>query len=190
MKNPVILMVILIWACEGMSFGQSTKDSTNNEYKSDAVTNLDKIYWDQSHCLAMPEIRSDRDASITCYCRDAIEEARYIYFTYLLPGKDRNLNGPFLALQANVSQECGWNDGAVTLGVTEGRNWNWKGPEVVRTYPPDEVIERISPETKDGRPTGMRWVPYTVQLIYRDGQGRVTKTENYATRELDPVTSK
>jgi hypothetical protein len=31
-----------------------------------------------------------------------------------------------------------------------------------------------------------RWVPFTVQLVYRDAKGRVTKTENYSSREYIP----
>jgi hypothetical protein len=54
-------------------------------------------------------------------------------------------------------------------------------------------IERISPEMKDEKPTSARWVPFwvpfAVQLVYRDAQGRAVKTENYASRQLDPVRS-
>jgi hypothetical protein len=147
---------------------------------------MDDIYWDQSHCLAFPEIRSDKDASISCYCRDAIADARYVYFTYFLPGKDDNLSGVVLALQELAGQRCGDPHYSV---MTESKDWKSNGPEVIRTYPPDDAIKRISPEKKDGKPTG-RWVPYTVQLIYRDGQGRVMRTENYSAREFQPDSPK
>ena len=42
---------------------------------------LDKLYADESHCLVSPEIRSDKDNPISCFCRDAIADARYLYFT-------------------------------------------------------------------------------------------------------------
>ena len=56
---------------------------------------LDKVYADESHCLVGPEIRSDRDNPISCYCRDAIVDARYVYFTYLLQGKTETLTEHF-----------------------------------------------------------------------------------------------
>ncbi len=145
---------------------------------------LEQIYRDESHCLTGPEIRNEKDNPISCYCRDAIMDARYVYFTYLLPGKDENLNGTFLALQGHVQQMC--SSDSDTGAATMLEQWKWRGPEVVRTYPADEVVERISPEMKDEKPVG-RWVPFTVQLVYRDEQGRVTRTENYASREFDPV---
>jgi hypothetical protein len=37
---------------------------------------LDKLYADESHCLACPEIRSDKDNPILRLCRDAIADAR------------------------------------------------------------------------------------------------------------------
>ena len=111
-------------------------------------------------------------------------DARYVYLTYLLPGKDENLNGTYLALQEHAQQMCGKDFDVNSATMLE--KWKWLGPEVVRTYPPDSVIERISPEMKDGKPVG-RWVPFTVQLVYRDEQGRVTRTDNYASREFDPV---
>jgi hypothetical protein len=129
------------------------------------ITDAQKIYADDSHCLTSPEIRGTNDNSISCFCRDAIADARYVYSTYLLSGKDNNLSGMFLRLQADVRDACGENYNL--LAATENKNWKWNGPEVVRTYRSDEVIERIKPEMNNGRPVG-RWVPFTVQLVYRD----------------------
>jgi hypothetical protein len=42
---------------------------------------LDKLYADESHCLVRPEIRSDKDNPISRFCRDAIADAWYLYFT-------------------------------------------------------------------------------------------------------------
>jgi hypothetical protein len=153
---------------------------------------MDKLYQDESHCLTSPEIRSDKDNSISCYCRDAIGEARYVYFTYVLSHKDLNLKGVFLHLQEDAGEKCsrdtaepldmgfiGRIQDATTLG-----DWKWSGPEVVRTYPPDDVIKRIKPSGEHG---SGRWVPFTVQLVYRDAQGHVTRTEEYSSRQFIPV---
>jgi hypothetical protein len=153
---------------------------------------MQKVYMDESHCLINPEIRSDKDNRISCYCRDAIADARYVYFTYLLPGKDSNLDGTFLTLQGNAEDRCSQdtaerNDADFiqkTYAAITSKDWKWSGPEVVRTCPPDEVVKRIKPSGEHG---AGRWVPYTVQLVYRDAQGRVTRTEECATREFRPV---
>ncbi len=186
--------VVILFA--GITFGQAKKDiPQDNPRPANATNVMDDIYRGESHCLTSPEIRGDKDAPISCYCRDAIAEARYVYFTYLLSWKDRNLNGIFLALQQRAIETCGnpnFGDPNYNVihGATETKDWKWNGPEVVRTYPPEDVIERINPERmderKDLKPTG-RWVPFTVQLVYRDAQGRVTRTENYSSREFEPV---
>jgi hypothetical protein len=188
--------VVILFA--GMAFGQGKKDpSPVSSGTARAANAMDDVYRDESQCLTSPEIRGDRDAPISCYCRDAIAEARYVHLTYLLSWKDRNLNGVFLHLQERAIETCGNpnfgdpNYDAI-YDATTAKDWKWNGPEVVRTYPPQDVIERISPERqdgkKDGRPTG-RWVPFTVQLVYRDAQERVTKTENYSSREFEPIFS-
>jgi hypothetical protein len=192
--SAAIAAAVVLFA--GIAFGQEKKHiSPANSGPASATNTMDEIYRDESHCLTSPEIRGDQDAPISCFCRDAIAEARYVYFTYILSGKDRNLNGVFLHLQQHAIETCGNpNYGEPNYDViyhaTETKDWKWNGPEVVRTYPPDNVIERISPERydgkKDGKPTG-RWVPFTVQLVYRDAQGRVTRTENYSSREFEPV---
>jgi hypothetical protein len=149
---------------------------------SDSLT---KLYQDETQCLTAADMRGDKDMSISCWCRDAIVDWRYVYFTYILPGKDRNLNGTLLTLEQNVRNKCGERYQAL-LEAAGRANWRWDGPEVVRTYPSDDVISRISPETRDGKPSG-RWVPFTIQLIYRDSQGNITKTENYSSREFIPI---
>jgi len=129
-------------------------------------------------------MRGDKDMPISCWCRDALADARYVYFEYLLSFKDRNLNGAFLHLLSHAEQTCGQAYGATH--AAEGRDWKWDGPEVVRTYPPDEAIKRITPERLNGGTTLGRWVPFMVQLVYRDKQGHVTRTENYSSREFVP----
>jgi len=158
----------------------------------DWMTAMQKVYVHESHCLTDPEIRSDKDNPISCFCRDAIADARYVYFTYVLTGKDANLNGAFLALQRRAEQQCTRDMaeaidasfiGNIYTAITT-KDWKWSGPEVVRTYPPDDVIKRIKPGGEHG---SGRWVPFTVQLVYRDAMGRVTRTEEYSSREFEPV---
>ena len=48
------------------------------------------VYSDESHCLVEPEIRGESDKPNSCYCRDAIVDARYVYQNYVIMGKDRN----------------------------------------------------------------------------------------------------
>jgi len=158
---------------QGNSFGQ-------DDLKQSSLT-LDDIYIDESRCLTMADMRGERDRHISCFCRDAIVDARYVYSTYITTGKDHNLNGVFLTLENNITQTCG--DSFDTSGMARSKEWKWYGPEVSRTYPSDEVIERIKPETRNGRAVG-RWVPFTIQLIYRDEQGQVTRTENYSRSEF------
>ena len=123
--------------------------------------------------------------SISCFCRDAIVDARYVYLTYLFPAKDENMNGPYLTLSSHAEETCGQGR-RDTFEATEDRNWKWDGPEVVRTYPSDEVIKRIAPERLNGGHTLGRWVQFVVQLVYRDNQGHITRTENYSSREFIP----
>lgn len=119
----------------------------------------------------------------SCFCRDAIADSRYVYFTYVLPGRDPNLNGTFLKLEHGIREQCGQSYDA---NVATRENWKWSGPEVVRTYPSNDVISRIQPEKRNGKVVG-RWVPFTVHLIFREDRGIVTRTENYSSREFVPV---
>src|SRR5208337_4593936 len=93
----------------------------------------DEIYKDESHCLVAPEIRSERDKAISCYCRDALTDARYVYQTYLLAGKDQNLGGAYLTLESNATRLCGEEYGVIR--AAQDADWRWSGPEVIRRYP-------------------------------------------------------
>jgi hypothetical protein len=162
------------------------------QHAQDWPTAMQKVYMDESHCLTSPEIRNDHDNPISCYCRDAIVDARYVYFTYLLSEKDANLNGTFLTLQRDAEEQCSRDTAQRNAAdfiqniydAITSKDWKWSGPEVVSTFPPDDVIKRIKPS---GEHSAGRWVPFTVQLVYRDAQGRVTRTEEYSTREFRPV---
>ncbi len=126
-----------------------------------------------------PEIRGDKDSPISCYCRDAIADARYVYQTYLLTGKDRNLNGTYLILESYARQMCG--EGYDVIAATQAKGWQWPGLQVTRKYPSDSTIGLIRPDSK-----GFRTVEYKVRLVYRDPQGRVTKVDNFTALERLP----
>jgi hypothetical protein len=157
------------------------------------ATELQKIYLDESHCLASPEIRGDKDNPISCYCRDAIVDARYIYYNYFsasAPHSDPNMAGIVLALQNYAGEMCGRNS-SETLNpdfiqkihtATMEATWKWDGPEVVRTYPPDDVIRQIEPDEQ-----GWISVEYTAVLLWRDSHGQVTKTESFSAVERGPA---
>jgi len=120
-------------------------------------------------------------------------EARYLYFTYVSAESshsDPNVRGPFLALQNYAGEMCS-RDTAERLSLdfigkiqdaTMTKDWKWNGPEVVRTYPPDEVLRQIKPDSH-----GMIHYQYTVVLVQRDSSGRVVKTESYTAREMEPL---
>jgi hypothetical protein len=177
MKKRVVLVLAVLFALPQATHAQGFP------------TAMQKVYRDESHCLTRADMRSDKDNPISCHCRDAIEDARYVYFAYFLPHKDDNLTGVFLHLQDYAGETCS-RDTAERLDMafiskiedaTTLKDWKWSGPEVVRTYPPDDVIKRIKPSG------ATRWIPFTVQLVYRDAQGRVTRTEEYSSREPVPV---
>jgi len=157
---------------------------------------LDKIYADESHCLTGPEIRSEKDNPISCYCRDAIVDAQYVYHTYgfsmeKMDFKDPNLKGTILTLERNANEMCKDKENVLEANIAwvhraiEDENWKWSGPEVTRKYPSDAAIERIKPDAHS-----MRTVPFTVTLTYRDSKGRIVKTDSFAAHELEPVRSK
>ena len=146
-------------------------------------TQMDKVYGDESHCLVAPEIRRNSDNPISCYCRDAIMDARYVWGNYLLTGKDRNLNGAYLTLERHARQMCGEHYDIIKAIQT--KDWQWNGPQVTRKCPPDNEIEQIKPDSR-----GFRTVEYEVRLTYRDSQGRVAKVENFTAFELLPPNPK
>jgi hypothetical protein len=132
--------------------------------------NLHMVYSDESHCLVAPELRGKIDDPISCYCRDAIIDARYVYETYLRTGGDGNLNGAYLTLEHHAQQMCGEQYDVVKAIQTKG--WQWSGPQVTREYPPEREINQIQPDSK-----GFRTVEYKVHLTYRDPGGHVTRVE-------------
>ena len=156
-------------------------------------SDLDKVYADESHCLVSPEIRSEKDNPISCFCRDAIAEARYLYFAYVSvdsPHYDRNVAGPFLALQKYAGEMCS-RDTVERLSLdfigkiqdaSTLKDWKWNGPEVVRTSPPDDVLRQIKPDSR-----GMIQYEYTVVILQRDSGGRVVKTESFTARDRVPA---
>lgn len=169
MKKLIAFMVVAF----SLSFPNATR-------AQGWMTTMDKLYADESHCLTSPEIRSNKDNPISCFCRDAILDARYVWHTYLLPGKDRNLNGAYLALWTHAEELCG--EHYDVLEAIEEKDWKWGGPEVTRTYPPDSEIKLITPDSN-----GFRLVRFKVRLTYHDSQGHTTKVENYTAVEKFPL---
>lgn len=147
------------------------------------IDNMNTIYSDESHCLVAPEIQGTEDNSITCYCRDSIMDARYVYRNYVLSGKDRNLNGTYLTLEDHARQMCGEQYDVVKAIEIDG--WQWDGPQVSREYPPERELAKIQPDSK-----GFRTVKYKTRLIYRDRGGRVVKVENRIATDKLPANPK
>jgi len=147
------------------------------------LRNMNKVYSDESHCLVAPEIREKKDKPISCFCRDAIMDARYVYENYLLTEKDRNLNGVYLTLVDHAQQVCG--EKYDIYKVTQTKEWRWDGPQVTREYPPEREIEKIQPDSKGFRP-----VEYKVHLTYIDAEGRVIKVDNFTALDKLPASPK
>jgi hypothetical protein len=164
MKSSTILAAIVLAASCGAN-SQTDRPDTS----------------DQSHCLTLRETRSDKDASISCNCRLRIADARYLNWTYIETTKDLNLSGVLNVLERLASEACGPKRD-VAKAISD-KQWEWNGPEVVRTYPPEDQIKRIKP---DGR--GLRHVPFTVQLLTRDAHGRVMQQETFEAQDLIPAT--
>ena len=146
------------------------------------IEDMKKIYSDESHCLVGPEIRGKYDKPVSCFCRDAIVDARYVYQNYLLTERDKNLNGVFLTLWDHAQQVCGENYDI--LKATETKEWQWTGPEITREYPSGKEIQKIKP---DGN--GFREVQYKVRLIYKDAGGGVLKADNFTAIDRFPPDS-
>jgi hypothetical protein len=144
---------------------------------------MDMVYRDESHCLVAPEIRGEKDKPISCFCRDAIMDARYVYQNYLLTGKDRKLNGTYLRLWVYAQQMCG--EQYDVLKASQTKDWQWPGPQVTREYPPESEINQIQPDSK-----GFRTVEYKVRLTYRDSVGQVIKVENLTAVDKLPTNTK
>lgn len=173
MKWPVaqaLLVVSLALPCLGRA-----QTTTNT---------MDTIYRDESHCLTAPEIRGHKDMRYSCYCRDALAEAAHVHQTYLITGKDANLNGVYLSLVSNAEEKCGddLEDSLGIFGATQEAHWKWDGPEVTRTYPLDAEIRKMKPDSR-----GWISVKFLYQLTFRDAQGHVTKVEQLVGVEDEPA---
>lgn len=139
-------------------------------------SDLQKIYADESHCLLDNELRNVDDQALSCSCRDALVQARYIYKTYFTTGKDPNLDGVYVEMGIRALRVCGKDNSK--FSDTGDDHWNWNGPEVIRTYLTDSEVERFPPDD-----SGWRRAPYSVKLIFHDEQGRVTKVELYTSSQ-------
>jgi len=154
-------------------------------YAGEFVNKTDMVYSDDSHCLVAPEIRGKNDYSISCFCRDAIMDARYVFYYYLRTEKDNNLGEIYITLLDYAQQMCGekYDD---LYEATQNTEWQWNGPQITREYPPEEEIQKSLPDSK-----GFLTVEYKVRLTYIGADGRVIKVENFtALDKLAPNTKK
>jgi len=147
------------------------------------MNKMDTVYADESHCLVAREIRGQNDKSISCYCRNDIMEARYVYENYLLTQRDANLNLAYLTLVEHAQQTCG--EKLDVYIATQNTEWQWNGPQVMREYPPEREINKIQLDSK-----GFRTVEYKVRLIYRDSKGIETNVDNFTTLDRLPPNTK
>ncbi len=143
------------------------------------ISKMDEVYLDVSRCLGAPEIRGEKDNPISCFCRDAIMDARYVYQNYVHTGKDLNLKGIYLTLVGRAQQICG--EKYDVWGATSAGAWQWNGPQVTREYPPEKEILKIKADSK-----GFRSVKYDVRVTYYDSAGKVVKVENFKAIEKLP----
>jgi len=165
----LILSLILVWHV--FSYAGQRGD----------INKMDMVYSDESHCLISPEIRGKKDNPISCFCRDAIMDARYVYENYFLTEKDRNLNGVYLTLGDHARQICG--EKYDVYKATQNTEWRWDGPQVTREYPPESEIRKIHPDS-----SGLRTAEYKVRLSYIDAGGHVIKVDNFTA--LDKLANK
>jgi len=114
--------------------------------------------YDVRHCLRVAETRDENDKPITCECRDAIVDARYMYFVAV--PKEGNLRGVFADLQAWVKEACG--RGFADYEVVPWEKWKWEGPEVVRKYPRGGGNIRRPGHHEEA-------FEYTLQLVWNGG---------------------
>ena len=153
-------------------------------YAGEQSNKTDKVYSDESHCLVTPEIRGGKDSSISCLCRDAIMDARYVYQTYLLSGKDSNLTGSYLDLVDHAQRICGEKYSDI-LNAAQAKKWQWEGPQVKREYPTDAEIAKIKPDSN-----GILSAKYKVHLIYFDKEGHTIKVEDFNAVDRWPTNHK
>jgi hypothetical protein len=144
------------------------------------TTSLQATYQDETHCLVAGEIRGDADRAYSCYCRDALAEARYVSGTYVQSGKDLNLIGVLTSLEIYAGQMCAATIDSVDKAVHSESGWS--GPQITRTYPPDSTIEQLTPDKN-----GNRKVAYTILLTFHDKAGRVTKIDTFTTADTLPA---
>ncbi len=177
-------LVIVALGFVGTAWGQAGDQLQRDEARRDVFNSGNKvnaIYEDESHCLTAFEIPTDREMALSCWCRDALVDARYVYQTYIGTGKDRNLTGTYLALLDNAQNKCGTEyDFSRVLHATKNPVWRWDGPEVIRRYPSDDEIKALKPDSN-----GVRSVPYLVTLMRRDSTGKTT-AETFTTVERIP----
>jgi len=127
------------------------------------------VYGDDSHCLVANELRGMKDKPISCFCRDAIMDARYLYQTYLITRKDQKLYGAYLTLENHAQQMCG--EKYDVCKAIQTKEWQWDGPQVTRGH----EVKILSNND------GSRSLEYKVYLTYFGTRGDVIKADSFTT---------
>jgi hypothetical protein len=103
-----------------------------NGSQQPSPTTLDDIKGDHSRCLQIPAGSADREEDLagSCLCRDAVADARYVMFAYLVHSEreDQNLSSALVHLNhETIPLWCGQHYDA-TPALTNA-NWKWNGPD-------------------------------------------------------------
>src|SRR5215470_4603614 len=90
--------LLCVWMASAQEQRGPSSDVPSPSPDQDRLTSI--IMKDETHCLTGPEIRGERDKPISCYCRDAIANTRYLWKNYLhpIPIEDANLFSIYAAL--------------------------------------------------------------------------------------------
>lgn len=84
------------------------------------------IYQSEEACSKPADAPTDDHTGMaSCYCRDDIADARYVYFKYVDGSRDRNLSGVFLGLQRRIREDCG--PAANGFRLARDKDWRWTG---------------------------------------------------------------
>lgn len=70
LRLGVTMMVVLVLGTDCLALAQKDSQSWMSE--------MDKVYRDESHCLTLADMRGDKDKPISCFCRDRLADARYV----------------------------------------------------------------------------------------------------------------
>jgi hypothetical protein len=138
--GAALFMLMLLAGCsDGSTLPKEVADAFPLGYTNPQrnPTKLMEVYSDNSHCLSPQD--SEGGLDVSCMCRDAIADARYVYFGPFQ--HDQNLVRIYQALEDRIRQPsiCGTDlysnvakGVAFTQAVVMDPTWKWSGPIRVR----------------------------------------------------------